>query len=65
MAGWGQEGATRSKRRLEKRSWNEKLDYENCRFHVENVNLFDIGSSKWRQVGVEIGKIRLRLRKLR
>ncbi len=31
-ASWGQERAKRAKRRLEKRSWNEKLDFETCRF---------------------------------
>ena len=29
-ASWGQERAKRAKRRLEKRSWNEKLDFETC-----------------------------------
>ena len=32
-ASWGQERAKRAKRRLEKRSWNEKLDFETTRFH--------------------------------
>ena len=33
-ASWGQERAKRAKRRLEKRSWNEKLDFETCRFSL-------------------------------
>mgnify|MGYP000320453428 CR=1 FL=1 len=61
----GQERAKRAKRRLGKRSWNEKLDFETGRFHLKNVYLLDVGSAKWRQVGIEIGKMRLRFRKLR
>ena len=34
-ASWGQEGAKRGKRRFGKRSWNEKLDFETCRFSLE------------------------------
>ena len=34
-ASWGQEGAKRAKRRLEKRFWNEKSDFETCRFSLE------------------------------
>ena len=34
-------------------------------FHLENVYFLDIGSAKWRQLGVTIGKITSRLRKLR
>ena len=34
-ASWGQERAKRAKRRLEKRSWNEKLDFETCRLSSE------------------------------
>ena len=34
-ASWGQEGAKRAKRRLETRSWNEKLDFESCRVSLE------------------------------
>ena len=34
-ASWGQERAKRAKRRLEKRSWNEKSDFETCRFSLE------------------------------
>ena len=33
-ASWGQERAKRAKRRLEKRSWNEKLDFETCWFLI-------------------------------
>ena len=33
-ATWGQERAKRTKRRLEKRSWNEKLDFETCCFSL-------------------------------
>ena len=59
-ASWGQERAKRAKRRLEKRSWNEKLDFETCRAPLKNVYFLDVGSAKWRQVGLEIGKMRLR-----
>ena len=30
-AGWGQDGAKTAKRRLEKRSWNDNVDFETCR----------------------------------
>ena len=43
------------------KSWILKLVV----FHRKNVYFLDIGSAKWRQVGIEIGKIRLRFRKLR
>ena len=49
-ASWGQERAKRAKRRLEKRSCNEKSDFESCRFSSGNVCFLDIGSAKWRQV---------------
>ena len=50
-ASWSQERAKRGKRRLEKRSWNEKLDFETCRFSLVKWYFLDIGSAKWRQVG--------------
>ena len=34
-ASWGKERAKRAKRRLEKRCWNEKSDFETCRFSLE------------------------------
>ena len=34
-------------------------------FHLENIYFLDIGSAKWRQVGIEIGKMRSILQKLR
>ena len=43
------------------KSWILKLVV----FHWKIVCFLDIGSAKWRQVEIEIGKMRLRFRKLR
>ena len=50
-ASWGQERAKRSKRRLEKRSWNEKSDFENCHFSLGICIFCGYRAAKWRQVG--------------
>ena len=64
-ASWGQERAKRAKRRLEKRSCNEKSDFETCFIYLGTVHFFDLGVAKWTQFVIEIRKIRLRFRKLR
>ena len=66
---WRQVGAKSGQRErrgglgsdLGTKSWILKLVV----FRWEYIYFVDIGSAKWRQVGIEIGKIRLRFRKLR
>ena len=55
-ASWGQEGAKRAKRRLEKRSWNEKLDFETCRFSLGICIFRGYRAAKSMQVGDKIWK---------
>ena len=53
-ASWGQEAGKRAKRRLEKRFWNEKLDFETCRFSWGICIFRGYRAAKWRQVGDQI-----------
>ena len=52
-ASWGQEQAKRAKRRLEKRSWAEKSDFETCRCSLGIYVFRRYRAAKWGKLEIQ------------